>query len=392
MQDIEQIDWEMVLLADELRESASAWRKIVNLVRGIGGFFLRRSIPEVRVDSGTVLCVKSMARADYDAQWALTLNCIDEKKHAVLIEWKRGLSFDPIKRLKYLPLAWRAANKKKSLLDRLSGTVRSLYCMDAIHAFREVAPAKVLFFAEMRPAENVLVQFFNLKNIPTATLQHGLFIDYGAKKTVNRLNYEGSCAQAFLAWGEETGHLIQRFNPSVDVVICGALHIEGQPEEADPPCVYVVLDADINRHENEILLDVGRRLGRALSLEFVACCHPRNRTDWYDLEGYSPLPPRDEYSRKGYVLGHTTTQLLKLARLGKRVFKLKSAEPCNRMIPDAVSFSDFDELQSKINSGDYPFEWSYAHVACIGDDAQVRYSEFFNEWENGYKSPKASDK
>jgi hypothetical protein len=380
MRDIEEIDWEKVLLADELRASSSSLKKTVNLLMGIGSFFFRRSMPKVSVDSDAILCVKSMERGDYEAQWALTLDCIAGKKTYITIEFKRGLSFDPLTRLRGMVPAWRASNQKKSLIARLSATLVALYCLDVLHSFRDAKPGHVLFFAEMRPFENVLVQHYNAKNILTTTLQHGLFIDYGAKKTINRLNYEASCARQFLAWGEETGQLIQRFNPSVEVVVCGALQIQDQTEEADPPCVYVVLDADINRNENEILLDVGRRLGRALSLECVACLHPRNRTDWYDLRGYSPLPPRDEYSRKGFVLGHTTTQLLKLARQGKRVFKLKSLEPCNRMIPDAVTFSDFGELQSKINSGDYPFEWSYAHIAEIGRDAEQEYRRFFSSW------------
>lgn len=380
MQDIEKIDWEKVLLADELRASSSPLKKTVNLLIGIGSFFFRRSMPEVGVDSGAVLCVKSMERGDYEAQWALTLDCIAGKKTCITIEFKRGLSLDPFKRLRGIVPAWRASNQKKGPIARLSATLVALYCLDVLHSFRHAQPAHVLFFAEMRPFENVLVQHYNTKNILTTTLQHGLFIDYGAKKTINRLNYEASCARQFLAWGEETGELIQRFNPGAEIIICGALQIPEAAKECEPACVYVVLDADINRRENEVLLEVGRRLGSALDLEIVACLHPRNRRDFYRLQGYSFLSESDNYARAGFVLGHTTTQLLKLARQGKRVFKLKSEEPCNRLIPDAVCFSDFNELHSKICEGNYPSEWANAHIAHVGSKAVDKYRQFFNSW------------
>ena len=380
MQDIEKIDWSKVLLADELRKPVGFFKRLVTLLAGSVSFFFRRSVPDVDMEPGAILCIKSMERGDYEEQWALTLDCIRQTKQVVIIELGRGLSLDPFKRLRRLLPAWQASKHKNGIINRLSGALLALYCLDIVHSFRYTKPARVLFFAEMRPFENVLVQHFNSKSVPTATLQHGLFIDYGDKKTVNRLNYEASCAQIFLAWGEETSELILRFNPKAEIIICGALQISDKVEDREPACVYVVLDADINRKENEILLDIGKRVGEALSIELVACLHPRNQKEWYDLEAYSFPSESDAYTRKGLVLGHTTTQLLKLARLGKLVYKLKSAEPCNRRIPEEVCFSDAEELLSKMNTGNYPYDWSHAHIAHIDSSAVSKYSAFFSSW------------
>lgn len=391
MKEIEQIDWSKVLLADDLRDSGSVLQRCMQILVGACGFLFRKSIPVVSLEVGGLLCVKSMTRDDYDKQWALTLGCIKAKKNIVSIEWSRACTLDPIRRLRFLPLAWCVTKFKRSFTKRLLGTLRSIYYLDAIYAFRNAEPARLLCFSEMRPVENVLVQYFNLRNIPTATLQHGLYIDYGAKPTVNRLNYEASCAQVFLAWGRETGLLIEKFNPNADVVICGAPQLKERGSEVEPACVYVVLDADINRRENALLLDAGRRLGQTMDIEFVACLHPRNNKTHYNFSGYTFLSPDDQYSRKGFVVGHTTTQLLKLARMGKRVFKLRSREPANQMISDAVTFADYDELKLKLQASNYPYDWALSHIAYIGDKAKRRYSVFFEAWLAGNHKLKSSE-
>jgi hypothetical protein len=380
MQDIDKIDWSKVLLWQTLLVRPPFWARLIQTLRSIGSAFYRRSVLKVQVDPEAILCLKSMQRSDYDVLWSKVLSSIPQKTQEVVISWPRGFSLDPIKRLRHLGAAWAAAKCQQSFLDHVLGAVLCMYYLDAIDAFGGSLPKRVLVLAEMQPGENVLVQYFNARGVPTATLQHGLYIDYGDQRTVNRLNYETSCAQAFLAWGEETGELIRRYNPNVEIVVCGAPQIDGVIVEQEPKCIYVVFDADINLRENRILLKVGKRLGLENGSVVIVCLHPRNQHKLYDFNGCTFLSEEDNYSRSGCVIGHTTTQLIKLARYGKRVFKLKSAEPCNQMIPASVQFSEYDDLACKIAQASYPHEWPQAHIAYMGGDSQSRYTAFFNQW------------
>tara|TARA_B110001469_G_scaffold47093_1_gene46061 strand:- start:344 stop:1507 length:1164 start_codon:yes stop_codon:yes gene_type:complete len=380
MRDIEQIDWSQVLLAQTLVERAPLWVRLSRTARTIGSAFFRRSIPPVQVDAGAMLCLRSMVRSDYDVLWSKVMGSIPQKKQEVEIVWPRGFSLDPIKRLRHFGAAWNAAKCNEGFLDHIVGTVMCLYYLDAIDVFRRSSPQRVLVLAEMQPGENALIQYFNARGVPTATLQHGLYIDYGAQQTVNRLNYEASCAQTFLAWGEETGELMRGHHSNVEIVVCGAPQIDGVIVEQGPECIYVVFDADINYEENRILLKVGKRLGLESGSEIIVCLHPCNKHKLYNFNGCSFLSPADNYSRSGVVIGHTTTQIIKLACYGKRVFKLKSAQPCNRMIPESVRFSDYEDLASKIAQATYPHAWAQAHIAYMGSESLSRYAEFFNRW------------
>lgn len=380
MQDIDKIDWSKVLLSQSLLPKQSLWGRLIGTLRSVASAFYRRSIPRVEVDSGAILCLKSMERSDYDELWAKVLESIPCKTQEVEIAWPRGFSLDPIRRLRHLGCAWSAAKCQLGVLERIKGTVLCLYYLNAIAAFRGNLPKRVLVLAEMQPGENVLVQYFNARGVPTVTLQHGLYIDYGDQHTVNRLNYEASCARVFLAWGEETGELIQKYNPDAKIVVCGAPQIDGLIDEQEPDCIYVVFDADINLDENRILLEIGKRVGKEAGYEVVVCLHPRNRHAYYDFSGCTFRPPEDNYSRKGLVIGHTTTQLIKLARYGKRVYKLRSAEPCNQMIPEAVQFSAYEELVDKMEQLKYPTEWAKVHIAYMGEESLRHYTAFFDKW------------
>lgn len=377
MQEFDGIDWSKVLLGQRLTARQSARKRALTLLLRALGTFVRGQLPSIKVGSDEVLFVKSMQRADYDKQWQMILNCCDSRKQVFDLSWPRALSLAPIRRWARFFRAYRYAKGSGSLLDRLLDSLLCLYYLEALHNFTDLRPKMVVFFSEMRPVENALVQWFNQRGVRTVTLQHGLYIDYGNQPTINRLNYEASCAQTFLAWGDETVELVKRFNPSVEAVVCGAPQISESVEEVEPPCVYVVFDADLNRDQNRILLSVGKDLGRAKDLEVVVGLHPRNQADLYDLAGVSFLPNGDAYSRCGYVLGHTTTQIIKLARLGKRVFKLRSAEPCNRLIPQQVMFESYSELMSRINSSTYPKAWANTHIRSIDSHSCDRYREFF---------------
>ena len=55
----------------------------------------------------------------------------------------------------------------------------------------------------------------------TIALQHGLYVDYEGHETVNTSNYLHHVSQNFLAWGNNTKRLIQKYKPTSNVYVCG---------------------------------------------------------------------------------------------------------------------------------------------------------------------------
>ena len=382
MPDIEQIDWRRALKYYEFYSLGSIWSRWSRVLVRLGGCLIKPALSIPQVPTGSVLCIRSLKRDDYDVEWSLVCASVPEPKAIVQIAWRRGLGCGLISRLRFFPKALRVTKFYGIGCRRLLAFVTALYCIEALSVFSKCKPSNALFFAEMQAVENVLCQYYQSIGVPTASLQHGLYIDYGEQPTVNRLNYESSCADTFLAWGRETAELIQRYNKNVEVAVCGAPHLTDVIEESEtePEVVYVVFDAEINLNENRELLKVGKTLALKRSCSVMVCPHPRNRLENYDVDGCEMLVAEEGYRRKGIVLGHTTTQLINLARKGKHVYKLRSIQPCNQYIPEDVQFESEDELINKLSIGGYPEGWANTHIAYTGSDSTCRYRKFFGCW------------
>lgn len=381
MRDIDQIDWDKVLRWQDFEKKRSVFQKLCVALTRLGSFLFSQAPDCPSHIKGKVLCIKSLFRPDYEDLWEKVCACLPSNHIISELKWTRGPRINLARKWCCIRLACGLATTRHACwLDRFLCLASSIYPIEVIFIFKDCRPVAVLTFAEMQSVENALMQWFNSKGVPTASVQHGLYIEYPETQTVYRTNYECSCCRYFLAWGQETGELIRRYNPDVELVICGTPQIDNIIKEKQPACIYVVFDADINIEENRILLEVGKRAGQAAGSDVIVCLHPRNEPACYDFSGCVFRSPEDDYSRTGPVIGHTTTQLIKLAHYGKRVFKLKSVEPCNSMIPESVQFSGYDDLACMIAQEAYPHEWSHVHIAYMGSESLSRYVEFFKRW------------
>src|SRR5690606_23034952 len=80
---------------------------------------------------------------------------------------------------------------------------------------------KAVFFSDMQGPENFFCQAFKISKVPTATMQHGLYVEYFNEDNINVINYKNHVADYFLAWGNCTANLIHKYRPDSKVVVVG---------------------------------------------------------------------------------------------------------------------------------------------------------------------------
>lgn len=378
MTDLGKIDWAKVLRYYSYFGSKPLLPGFYNALKLALVYFLKAPDKVPKLKAGEVLCVRSMFRGDYDRLWESVCSSIKVPHKVWDLSWKWSLlpkGRNPLANLtqayaivKPMDFAWNI---------KLSAMFHVARCLETIHLTSQMPVSCIFVFAEMQPIDNALIQFYKAKGVTTVTTQHGLYIEYGAQRTINQTNYECSCADVFLSWGEETAALIKKYNPGVKTIICGSPVAAMELAEQEPETTYVVFDDDINLEENRELLRAGRALADLRKTTVTLCLHPRNKAELYPLEGVLFPDASTAYQNKGLVVAHTTTQLINLARSGKKVFKLKSPQPCNGFIPEQIQFTSAEELAEISKQSDYPFGWAEAHIGYVGQESIEKYGEAF---------------
>jgi hypothetical protein len=189
------------------------------------------------------------------------------------------------------------------------------------------SPEVVVVFAEMHDLDRMLSWFCLRKKIPCVTLQHGLYTEYTQTETVSRLNYQPEFITHFLAWGENTSELIKKYNPSVNVVICGKPDKPTVLQSADAAPIYdviLIMDQNTFEKENREMLKILREVVLESDLRLGIRFHPQNLRDTYDTTGFKVLEPNDNATASCYV-GHTTTLLMDLLQGGARLCRYASS-------------------------------------------------------------------
>jgi len=213
----------------------------------------------------------------------------------------------------------------------------------------------LLCFADMQPQENILAQLSKRihPNRITATLQHGLYADYEKYETVNVVNYKNHVCDYFLAWGEDTKRLIEKYNRNAQVIVCGKPSVFGLPiskrkQAVDCPDILVVTDQRIFQEYNERLVDIAVQVAGRLNVDVFVRFHPSNNKRI--IKDKYPTIKELKYIKKDYViLGTTTSMVYEGLVMGYRAFQMQSDLYCPRF-PDSLVFSDPSGLENLISS------------------------------------------
>lgn len=329
-----------------------------------------------------VVCLRSLVRDDYKALFGSIIS--------TLHEW-------PVVRVEdYLT---RQQNLNPDMIDGLLKNVDALKerldidCPErraavavrmAMHeqvATRTLAlePAAVICFASMQPAEHLTALVARRRGLPTVTVQHGLYVEYRELETINTINYEHQPCEYFLAWGEHTAHLIDRYHDDVETRICGkpAIHTGSPPQTPlGGPSLMVITDQIIFDEANRELLDLAVKFARRNGMKVKARFHPSNPRAEY-LRLFPDLIEDPYFLDCDLVLGHTSSLIYEALSLGKRTLRYRTETPAIEL-PDSLTFTSLEELLQKGSASVEP-EVTQRYISCTGEESAARYRLFFSE-------------
>lgn len=338
------------------------------------------------------LFVKSLERESYTGFWETVVNCCKTSKCQLNYTWSNATYLDGSLRqsakkkvgiIKSVILViyniryfFEINERIKNYKESLSAYFRFLILVSEVNSILEIKFKKLVVFADMQRLDNLLVQVCNKKNIETATLQHGLYVDYSDIDNLNKVNYKNVVSKYFLAWGDETKELIEKYNKDCIVVVCGNPLMTGDKYSDEREYVTVILDQVYFREYNQKLLNIIEEYCSKHNLKINIKVHPTDSINVYNIRARN-FVINQSVTNSIFAVGHTSTLMFEMMSLGIRVFKLKTDLPANKMNSD-VMFSTIEELEEKINS-DIDFkELSKFYMKFSGEQSLNNYKDFFN--------------
>lgn len=379
MNKLKDIDWEQVLAIHTYALShgqGPSWKIAFNRLRD--AWFTRLSIPSNK--SAEFVLFRSLDRADYKMLFELIAGTVNAEKVVVqdykprskIPDWRYFLTV-------FLHLPLIAEFKGYSLARRLYLYLQACPYIAVLKVIRKIGINKIVLFSDMQPADNLLAQYF--RDRVTITLQHGLYVDYGDFETINRINYLNQPSRYFLAWGQDTANLIKRYHPDHIVEICGKPNLEevsSNVRQGSDRYFSVIFDQNMFHEYNLRLLDIAYQVAEQTGQTINLRLHP-----WNDPADY---PIKDEVLRdqplvdSRFVIGHTTSMIYEMLRVGVAAFKLRSKEYALQT-PDSLQFATVEDLIALQNQEMRPDQIrniGMNYIDSCGLDSLQKYRSFFD--------------
>lgn len=364
------IDYRKVLAIDlYLFRKSTRIRKLLKLLTSIKQLCLKRSY--VKPGSRNVF-IQSLRRKDYDEMFLKICNAFDKDKSIVILgsDYTR---FD-LWFFFYLVLSIRKIDKHQfekwdeyiySVIT-FASYIRYIKCIDADMNM-------LVVFSDMQAVDNLLVQVAKTRGIKTVTLQHGLYVDYASLDNVNKFNYLNSEAEYFLAWGEDTKNLIEKYKSS-NVLICGKPSKMPDIEKSDPEYFTVIFDQNIFHENNKEMMSIAHKIASNLGIKSNIRLHPHNKLKWYRYDKNLCVIGMP-IENSSFVIGHTSSLMYECLRIGIPTFRYKTDVPSNNC-PNEITFTDCDEFFDKYrNSQDLCFSnIGKTYIETYGNNSIEKYS------------------
>lgn len=324
-------------------------------------------------NNGELLSFKSMSRQDYDnffypiVQWC--------ESDELLVFYNRGLATEKLARIKFF-FFLMSKYSEISFFPRLYAALSILPFISLNDVFKFNVPKLFLVHAEMQPIESYLVSLAKVNNIKTATLQHGLYIDYSSFDNINAINYMYIQVDYFLSWGKRTSEIINMYNNDTIVFDCGNHTYKHKISFGLKKYISVVFDQNMFKSQNEAVLKIGERWAKKNGMMLNVKLHPRNRIEDYDIAS-SDLLIGEPVENSVFVLAHTTTYSIDVMSNGIPVFIYDSGIP-NLKYPDEIKFKtivDLDNLSSMQYTAGYFKEIANNYVHLYADDSLHEYKK-----------------
>lgn len=331
-------------------------------------------------DSTKILSFQSLNREDYNNFIDLVLSTVKpfSSQHVLLKKAKRiniKTTFFSLKNIFYI---YKRLNNIKESNKKFYIFISILDILKILDKFKDSKPKFIITHADMQPIENLIIQYFKSKNIPTVTLQHGLYIDYTEFPNINEVNYKNVVSDYFLSWGEETKILLQKYQKNININIVGNPTIsETLPISAN--FFVIIFEQELLKSYNYILLDIGRKIEKYFNIKFKVKFHPRNTFKDYNIARDEVVKFDTVFNAK-FVIGHTSTMMYQMMRCGIPTFKLYSNIPSN-LISDKLVFHDFEDLKKLImeyKNIDFKTQGEF-YIKYIDKISLQKYKSFFQE-------------
>ncbi len=244
---------------------------------------------------------------------------------------------------------------------------------------------KAIFFSDMQGPENFFCQAFKLSGVITATLQHGLYVEYSDNNNINIINYKNHVADYFLAWGTCTANLIHKYRPDSKVVIVGKPTLQRVSDDYsrwDFGCILIVSDQKIfNEYNLEMIEVVIKSMPEELDRMFLKL-HPSNDKNIY-LERFPQLKITDVIPDEvGLVVGHTTSLLYEMFSQGFNVVRYSTVVD-SIYFPAKVEFrsiNEFNKARIFACSNRLKSDSEY-YINYLGNESLERYSDFIKYFD-----------
>lgn len=331
-----------------------------------------------------VCFLRTMSRDDYKDLFHSIIEASNLQDYLILEDFISLSARMNVHALHYLN------NHRKAAITRLQDlpykhehkallAVRLIYYAYIVDNMERYKFSSLVSFSDMQPIECLAAIYYNKKNVTTVTLQHGLYIEYNDVDTVNVINYKNQPSHYFLAWGEDTKKLIEKYNDNSNVILCGKPNIHKSPiKEIDfnEINILIICDQEINQEANFNLIRVIETACSHTGWKFEVRFHPQNNKALYNKTLGKLSEAKEAFYDYDIVVGISSSMLYELSECGHRVFQF-ACSVNTIALDEALRFSTKKELIDKMKSHKEKTTASNLFHA-ISKNSKLLYKQFFN--------------
>jgi len=375
---IDKIDWAQVTAIDAFEFRNAPTPRTVFLLRRLKqAFFLDINIESK--GSAEYLCFRSLNRQDYKELFEQIIQSITKPKQVVQDYSEASAKPNPsiiLNCIRYWRIFFRL--QSRSLWERAYLFLRLAPHLLVLEKLKRKQFRTLIVFAEMQPSDNLIAQYF--KDRITITMQHGLYVDYSEIETVNKVNYESQSAEYFLAWGNNTCELMNRYKPGRKIAICGKPNLYDLKGDRTPGRFFtVIFDQPMFHSYNEQLLSIAYEYAERSNLKIYLRYHPWNNVSLYRIDKAKMINSQ-AIEDSDFAIGHTTSMIYELLRIGVPAYKLSSPEPALPTPPELLFCNSIELFRLTENRHLYDFKTiGKEYISYCGEESISQYRSFFDK-------------
>ena len=211
-------------------------------------------------------------------------------------------------------------------------------------------PRNIFTFCDAIVDDFYVASIFKSQGVKTFTLQHGLYQFLESQSRPENIAFEAFVSDVMLVWGESTIVESRKLNIPSDRFV-----VTGRFDGFDPVifrrvensiCFY--MNSPVNRHFNQLVLDVLDSLKRVSHQQIFIKMHPNDKRSNYERVNFPLLTDGDFCDYSIIISSGVVTDLVRLDT-NTFLFDCELAlQSCRLCLP---CFSNVDELQILLKGG-----------------------------------------